>query len=61
MAEADDTQLWKISSAWRARVRGSEVLSCKRCALTSAGRRFRKAASRKKHVRERLAIASAWA
>ena len=29
-AEAEDIRLWKILSAHRARVRGSEVLSCTR-------------------------------
>ena len=48
MAEVGDTQLWKISSPRRAKVRGSETLSCSRGALTSAGRCFRKAAHRKK-------------
>ena len=48
MAEVEDTRLWKILSTLRAKVRGSEVMSCTRWALTSAGRGFRKAARRKK-------------
>ena len=50
MAEAEETWVWYISSARRAKERGSVVHSCTRWALTSGGRRLRKAPRKKKQA-----------